>query len=90
MQVLVEISLYPLMEQYIQPIKSFIERLNNHRELWVETSATNTLVRGDYQTVMAILGNEMQRTHAEVGQAVFVAKFLNFDAMQSNQTTAES
>ena len=90
MQVMVEISLYPLMEQYIQPIKGFIERLNNHPELWVDTSTTNTLVRGDYQTVMAILGNEMQRTHEEVGQAVFVAKFLNFDAMQSNQATTDS
>ena len=90
MQVMVEISLYPLMEQYIQPIKGFIERINNHPELWVDTSTTNTLVRGDYQTVMAILGNEMQRTHEEVGQAVFVAKFLNFDAMQSNQASTDS
>ncbi|QPG04875.1 hypothetical protein IT774_11955 [Salinimonas marina] len=90
MQVMVEISLYPLMEQYIQPIKGFIERLNCHSDLWVDTSATNTLVRGDYQTVMMILGKEMQQTHEEVGQAVFVAKFLNFDAMQSDNTPAQS
>ena len=34
---------------------------------------------------MTILGKEMQRTHEEVGQAIFVAKFLNYDAMQANK-----
>jgi hypothetical protein len=36
---------------------------------------------------MKVLGEEMQRTHEEVGQAIFVAKFLNFDAMQSRKSS---
>lgn len=51
----------------------------------VTTCSTSTQVSGDYQAVMGILGSEMQRTHEEVGQAVFVAKFLNFDAMQARK-----
>ncbi len=83
MQVMVELSLYPLVNEFIPPIKAFIERLNSHQALTVTTCSTSTQVTGDYQTVMQILGTEMQRVHEEVGQAIFVAKFLNFDTMQS-------
>ena len=83
MQVMVELSLYPLVNEFIPPIKNFIERLNSHQALTVTTCSTSTQVTGDYQTVMQILGTEMQRVHEEVGQAIFVAKLLNFDAMQS-------
>ncbi len=83
MQVMVELSLYPLVNEFIPPIRDFIERLNTYQALSVTTCSTSTQVTGDYQTVMQILGTEMQRVHEDVGQAVFVAKFLNFDAMQS-------
>ena len=71
------------MNDYIGPIKAFIERLNSYSNLTVITCSTSTQVHGDYTEVMQVLGAEMQRTHEEVGQAVFVAKFLNFDAMSS-------
>ena len=83
MQVMVELSLYPLVNDYVGPIKAFIERLNSYSNLTVITCSTSTQVHGDYTEVMQVLGVEMQRTHEEVGQAVFVAKFLNFDAMSS-------
>lgn len=84
MQVMVELSLYPLVNEYIPPIKAFIERLHQHPGITVSTSSTSTELTGEYTTVMTVLGEEMQRTHEEVGQAVFVAKFLNFDKMQAN------
>ena len=83
MQVMVELSLYPLTEQFIEPIQKFIDCLNTYKALSVETNSTSTKVTGEYSEVMSILGTEMQRTHESVGQAIFVAKFLNFDAMQS-------
>lgn len=83
MQVMVELSLYPLVNEYIPPIQNFIDRLNIYEVLSVSTSSTSTQVTGNYTDVMSILGAEMQRTHEEVGQAIFVAKFLNFDAMQA-------
>ena len=86
MNVMVELSLYPLVNEYIPPIQAFIDRLNGYEELNVSTSTTSTQVTGDYTEVMTILGNEMQRTHEEVGQAIFVAKFLNFDAIQSRKS----
>lgn len=85
MQVMVELSLYPLVGEYIEPIQQFIDRLNSYGEISVLTTSTSTQVSGDYGHVMTILGKEMQRTHEEVGQAIFVAKFLNYDAMQANK-----
>ncbi len=87
MQVMVELSLYPLVNEYIPPIQTFIDRLNTYEELAVSTSSTSTQVTGEYADVMSILGVEMQRTHEEVGQAIFVAKFLNFDAMQTRKSS---
>ncbi|WP_414830918.1 hypothetical protein [Alteromonas sp. H39] len=85
MQVMVELSLYPLVDDFIPPIAFFIERLNSYEGLFVMTTSTSTQVSGEYPLVMKVLGEEMQRTHEEVGQAIFVAKFLNFDAMQSRK-----
>lgn len=85
MKLVVEISLYPLREKYIEPIQNFIDCLNNYSQLYVETSTTSTLVSGEYEEVMTILGREMQRTHQQVGQAIFVCKFLNGDKMGSGK-----
>lgn len=83
MRIVAEISLYPLKEQYIDPIQSFIDRLNSYTELNVSTSATSTIVCGDYLLTMQILAEEMLRAHLEIGQAVFVCKYLNGDKMAS-------
>jgi uncharacterized protein YqgV (UPF0045/DUF77 family) len=84
MKLVVEISLYPLKEQYIEPIQTFIDRLNGFSELNVSTSATSTIVGGDYLPTMKILAEEMLRVHQEIGQAIFVCKFLNGDKMSSH------
>lgn len=79
MKLAAEISLYPLQNEYIPTIQAFIERLNDYSDLEVQTSATSTIVLGEYVKVMSVLGEEMSRTHEEVGQAIFVCKFLNAD-----------
>jgi hypothetical protein len=83
MKLVAEISLYPLNLDYISPIQAFIDRLNTYPQLEVLTSMTNTIVRGDYLPTMQILAEEMQRSHQEIGQAIFVCKFLNGDNMSS-------
>ncbi|MDP5032065.1 MAG: hypothetical protein NWQ54_16225 [Paraglaciecola sp.] len=81
MKLVAEISLYPLNLDYIPPIQTFIDRLNDYAELKVVTSMTNTIVSGEYLPTMQILAEEMQRSHQEIGQAIFVCKFLNGDKM---------
>lgn len=81
MKLVAEISLYPLSENYIPPIKDFIDRINQYPQLDVVTTATSTRIAGDYAECMAIVSKEMQVTHQQVGQAIFVCKFLNGDNM---------
>jgi uncharacterized protein YqgV (UPF0045/DUF77 family) len=83
MKLVAEISMYPLKEQYIAPIQAFIDRLNTYADIKVVTCATSTMVSGEYMPTMQLLAEEMQRSHQEVGQAIFVCKFLNGDLMNS-------
>ncbi|MEP1385633.1 MAG: hypothetical protein ABJK64_17770 [Paraglaciecola sp.] len=83
MKLVAELSMYPLNEQYIAPIQEFIDRLNGYEDLKVSTSATSTIVSGEYLPTMQLLAEEMQRSHKEVGQAIFVCKFLNGDKMSA-------
>jgi uncharacterized protein YqgV (UPF0045/DUF77 family) len=79
-KLLAELSLYPLDNHYIPPIKDFIERLNQYPDLYIKTSATNTLVMGEHQHVMEVISKELAITHALTDQAILVCKFLKCPA----------
>lgn len=79
MKLTVEISKYPLHQDYIPFIKDFIDRLNEHKELKVITNTLSTQVFGDYDTVMAVLSAEIKRSYEQFGKAIFVCKFLYGD-----------
>lgn len=81
MRLAIEISLYPLDQEYIPYIRDFIERLNKNENLFVETTHTSTLVSGDYDYLMQVMQVEMKKTYEQVGQAIFVCKFLNATTM---------
>ena len=79
MKVSVEISLYPLANEFIPPIQDFIRRLNQHPDLVVHTNTMSTQVFGPYERVMAVLAKEMQKTHQQTPKAAFAMKVLNGD-----------
>lgn len=80
MQISVEISLYPLDQEYIPVIQDFIDRLKAHRQLNVLVNTMSTQVFGDYSEVLQILAQEMQTTHRHhCPKAPFVIKVLNGD-----------
>ncbi|CAH9051274.1 hypothetical protein PSECIP111951_00358 [Pseudoalteromonas holothuriae] len=76
MKLSVEISKYPLHEEYIPFIKDFIERLNQHPELKVQSNSMSTQVFGDYDVVMDLLQKHMKRSFEQYGKIVFVCKFI--------------
>jgi uncharacterized protein YqgV (UPF0045/DUF77 family) len=76
MEIAVEISLYPLADEFIPPIARFIERLNAHAELKIVTNSMATQVFGEYQRVFDTLALECRRTFEEADKAVFVMKVL--------------
>jgi hypothetical protein len=76
MNIGVEISLYPLRNEYIPPIRGFIDRLNADGRLKVLTNDMSTQVFGRYQDVMDALTREIGPTFERDGKAVFVMKVL--------------
>ena len=74
MRAAVEISMYPLVGDFIPPIQAFIDRLNTYSELKVLTNTLSTQIWGELDRVMAILGEEMQRSATSGPQLIFVMK----------------
>lgn len=83
MKISVDISLYPLKEDYIPTIDRFIKGLYNYPGLEVKTHHLSTMVIGDYDEVMKALHDEVYTTLNEEEQASFVLKILKGDAVEN-------
>lgn len=77
MRVAVDISLYPIADEFIPPIQDVIDRLNMHAAIEVATNPMSTQVRGEYDDVMTILNQEIKTTFEQCPKAVFAIKILN-------------
>ena len=76
MHVAVEMSLYPLTEEFIPPILDFIDRLKARPGLAVVTNSMSTQVSGEFDAVFGALQQEMRVSLATPRRAVFVMKVL--------------
>lgn len=83
MKISVELSYYPLKEEFIPPILNFIERLNLYPELCVKTNGMSTQVFGSYDVVMQAVVKEMKKSF-ELPGSVFVMKVINADLNTQN------
>ena len=77
MRVALDISLYPIADEFIAPIDDVIARLNSHESLEVTTNPMSTQVFGEYDVVMAALNREIKTTFETSPRAVFAIKILN-------------
>lgn len=77
MQVAVDISLYPLDQDFIAPIKAVIDSLEKRDDIEVDRNRMSTQIRGDYDVVMDVLRAEIKQTFESVPHAVFAIKILN-------------
>ena len=77
MRVAVDISLYPIADDFLPPIKDIVERLNDLSSVEVQTNAMSTQIRGEYDDVMAVLSSEIKTTFEQCPKAVFAIKILN-------------
>ncbi|RLA28593.1 MAG: hypothetical protein DRR11_16465 [Gammaproteobacteria bacterium] len=77
MRVAVDISLYPLADDFIPPIQDVIRRLNTHDSIEVVTNPMSTQLRGEYDDVMAALSQEVKTSFENSPKVVFAIKILN-------------
>ncbi|WP_029407935.1 hypothetical protein [Thiomicrorhabdus sp. Milos-T2] len=74
MKISVEISYYPLRQEYRQPISEFLTRLSQHPSLEVEYGKMSSFIFGDYGVIMPLLEAEMGKTLRVIPKSVFVIK----------------
>ena len=77
MRVAVDISLYPLDQNFLPPIQDVIERLKTYTALEMIVNSMSTQIRGEYDEVMAALQQEIRVSFEQTPKAVFVIKILN-------------
>lgn len=75
MKVTLEISNYPLNEEFESKILDFINRCKAHG-FKTRVNATSTHVVGDYDEVMAMLQKEVRASFEKYGKMIFVVKIL--------------
>ena len=82
MMLSVEITLYPLQDDYLPSIKAVIEKLNTFADIEVQTFPTATILMGDYDLVIDAIKETMRWSTEEFGKLIFVTKFLpNYSAL---------
>ena len=76
MKLLAEISMYPLRDDYLERVDGFLELLNAQHAVEVGTNRMSTQLYGDYDAVLALIGEAMRAANQEGGDAAFVCKFI--------------
>ena len=75
----VEISMYPLKEDFKPSIIQFIKNLRKYPFVKVDTNGMSTQVFGDYKRVMNAINTEMENTFLNENSVVFTLKVINSD-----------
>jgi uncharacterized protein YqgV (UPF0045/DUF77 family) len=80
MEIGVEISLYPLAEEFAPEIHDFLARLAAAHDLKVVTTSLSTQIFGEYDRVFEVLRRELHATlesrRRQGGKAALVLKVL--------------
>lgn len=79
MKASVDISLYPLADEYIPAIKEFIDRVQDYPDIAVVRNDLSTQLYGDFEQIMDLLKVEVQLSWEKYGKGIFVIKFLRDD-----------
>jgi len=76
MFITLEISYYPLSEEFQKPINDFITKLSINKEIKIETGTMSSLISGNYSEVMGTL-TESMKSIMEKYPSVFNIKISN-------------
>jgi uncharacterized protein YqgV (UPF0045/DUF77 family) len=79
MQLTAELSLYPLSENYIEIVLSFIAELEKEQGLTIRRNAMSTQISGDSKLVMNTIERLLMRSFERFGRQILTAKFIPGD-----------
>jgi len=79
MNIVADMSLYPLKDGPIPEIIGFIRKLREREALEVVTNQLSTQLRGDFEVVIGAINDCMRRVMEAPNTVVLVVKYLNVD-----------
>lgn len=79
MRISVDISLYPLTQDYVEPILAFIDQLETNPKLIVKRNSLSTQVFGEYRDVMDMMDSQIEQLFSQIPESVFVLKMIGTD-----------
>ncbi len=83
MEISLEISMYPLNEEYKQQILAFIDGLNSYENLEVITNPMSTQVFGDFEEVMHAFTIETKKVFTDISRVMMVTKIFNHNLLDA-------
>ncbi len=84
MNVSLDISMYPLKDEFCQPIIDFINRLEQAPGLVLERNSLSTQVFGDLQTIMGLMTKELETVFEQNPHTVFVMKMVGVNRSKAD------
>ena len=79
MKASIDISLYPLADDYIPAIQEFIDKVQEYPEITVIRNDLSTQLFGDFDQIMELLKTEVKFSWEKYGKGIFVVKLLKDD-----------
>ncbi|MDH5737898.1 MAG: hypothetical protein OEZ23_06275 [Gammaproteobacteria bacterium] len=79
MQISVDISLYPLKDDYIPAIDEFIAKADSAGGIKVVKNTLSTQLYGDINIIMPFLQSAFEESWMKWGQGIFATRFLMGD-----------
>jgi uncharacterized protein YqgV (UPF0045/DUF77 family) len=76
MKLTVDLSLYPIQDDYIPVIQAFIDAVREHPDLQVATNAMSTQIAGEHERVFEVVNQVLAASYEKFGAQVLVAKFI--------------
>jgi uncharacterized protein YqgV (UPF0045/DUF77 family) len=76
MQISVDISLYPLQGEYLEPIQKFIAMLKEQPNIDVVCNELSTQIHGDYDVIMDLLKKEIYDVFEQMPHSVIAMKLI--------------
>ena len=79
MRITAELSLYPLRDDYIPAVQSFIHVIQDMPSLKIRVNQMSTQLTGELGDVCRAVETGLQRSFENGGSQALVVKFLNVD-----------
>jgi len=84
MEISVDISMYPLQEEFRKPILAFINAIENETSIDVVKNDLSTQIHGDYNIIMKLLEKEMFSVFTQIPDSIFVLKFVGNNRLKKD------